>query len=79
MKLGDRVILITEYHGCDDNNPVYAMYNVVGTIWRIDEDSSYIFHVKWDNGHGNNYRNGDLELADKYGCKDVYEIEKNLR
>ena len=72
FKTGDRVILITERHGCDCYNPVWGRYgaDIVGTIIRCNESfvvDDLRINVKWDNGMKNIYHYSDLELY-KRGC-----------
>ncbi len=67
MKQGDRVKLISIYHGDNEWNPVWGSKQgkILGTAFNYNDggyNSSYTFSVDWDNGKSNNYRSRDLEL-----------------
>ena len=81
MKIGDRVILISERHGVDNSNPVYEYKKVIGTISDIKTKAEAVLNIRvdWDNTRSNIYAESDLQLYDKYNSKDVYTIEEDLK
>lgn len=58
----------SEYYGRNCANPDNS---VKGTVVDVNQELDYCYSVDWDNGYGNVYRNGDLELA----VEEVEEVQ----
>lgn len=64
FKVGDRVVLMSTYHGCSDSNPVWGKHgHVVGTVDETERGLGGLpLGVQWDNGTHNSYGVSDLKL-----------------
>lgn len=78
FKINDRVILITNRHGIQSDNPYYKSdFACEGSVHGIHYSALNISHnivVKWANGLINSYLSSDLKLIDPYlqNCNSIW-------
>ena len=86
---GDRVYYVSGKHFLQESNPLKgSKFECEGTVTSpgtYSHERQFSIRVGWDNGTGNTYNDGDLELISTYnklGCNNpnrVFQLRKGKR
>ena len=82
MKIGDRVILVSNRHGrSEDANPVYSAFKVEGIIVAFRDDMALPIKVHWQNqyNHINYYSERDLKVISDIVILDIDELFSEIQ